>query len=1261
MRFSHLVKNGPFSPRQALSFPCETVLLLKNSYTHKSVHKMKISHKIFLSFLFTSLTFNVVFSQKKVVQLNLGDLKSALSAAPMQFSPAANKQPLVVKLPLLSQNERAFRVVESPIMAPDFAAAFPDFKTYAVQALDDPSVTGRISLTPYGFNGVILTLDEMIVIRPLDLLNPLAHEISQSSISPEEIMCGVDETFLIKKPLEGVEKSVFSNGSTLRTYSLAIVGTGEFYTANGGTIPAASAVVVSSVNGIQAIFERELAVNFQLLTPYLYTNPATDPFSPGLNRVLAAANAVEANFPGGNYDLGHVFHDQDEPPAELPGGGLAFLEAVCDNFTYGSGYIKGGGWSGSFNNTSGSWIKLAAHEFGHMFGMPHNFNGTGGACTSSIDSNNAYEIASGTTIMAYNGICGPGQNIPSGGTADHYFHFNSLNKAISYISSQSCETGTPSGNTPPTVNANPAGGTYTIPKGTPFRLTGEGTDADGDQIYYCWEQYDEDGANSPTQGFIGATAAASPIAPLFRSYPPTSSPTRTFPNMNFVVNNNYSSDFEPLPTVARTLNFRLTGRDLKIGGGGISSSDLAVDVSSSGPFTMTAPNGGETIAAGGSTTVTWDVNGTNSFCSNVNIRLSVDGGLTFPYLLLANTPNDGSQSVNIPIGVAASSSARMMVECADNTTVVFFDISNNNFTLTSVCNAAGSNICPTTTLSLPQGDPGLNLMLSRHYGSVVTQRTFNITNSSPKGPLADATEDGGTTCQTPWGNEKYEMFDFAVESPGSYTLTNTSGGQIIFSVFAAAGYNPASPCSSTFLGSNAFGAISYYNSTTVTLEACTVYKVVVWTLFNQNGAPVFTFSGAGSVYASGAGPGGDYSYTYAAVNTANGQVAAINATSDFTSLNAGDYAVYGVSYYSGAGPTPPTVNPATWIGQTIESILSSGACVLFSTNARLVFVTGAAGTPDVAISGSPALNEGNSGPKPFTFTVTRTGYLNNPSSVSWAVTGSGANPANAADFSGGAFPSGTVNFPAGSSASQTITVNVNGDTDFEPDEGFTVTLSNPVNANITTATASGTILNDDAEPVPNVAISGSPALNEGNSGPKPFTFTVTRTGYLNNPSSVSWAVTGSGANPANAADFSGGAFPSGTVNFPAGSSASQTITVNVNGDTDFEPDEGFTVTLSNPVNANITTATASGTILNDDAEPCPNTLAISGIIASGIYQAAMLITSTGTVPNGNVVTFKAGTSIELQPEFEVELGGELEVLIETCTPLTPPAPSGKNE
>ncbi|WP_263973150.1 cohesin domain-containing protein, partial [Anabaenopsis elenkinii] len=117
---------------------------------------------------------------------------------------------------------------------------------------------------------------------------------------------------------------------------------------------------------------------------------------------------------------------------------------------------------------------------------------------------------------------------------------------------------------------------------------------------------------------------------------------------------------------------------------------------------------------------------------------------------------------------------------------------------------------------------------------------------------------------------------------------------------------------------------------------------------------------------------------------------------------------------------------------------------------------------------------------------------------------------------------------------------------------------------------------------PGLAIAPTNAIRlEGNEGTTPFTFTVTRTGDTTGTSTANWAVRGTGNNPATADDFAGGVFPSGTVTFAPGVT-SQVITVNVSGDRAIELDESFSITLSDPSNATITTASATGTILNDD-------------------------------------------------------------------------------
>ena len=277
--------------------------------------------------------------------------------------------------------------------------------------------------------------------------------------------------------------------------------------------------------------------------------------------------------------------------------------------------------------------------------------------------------------------------------------------------------------------------------------------------------------------------------------------------------------------------------------------------------------------------------------------------------------------------------------------------------------------------------------------------------------------------------------------------------------------------------------------------------------------------------------------------------------------------------------------------------------------------------------------EGNAATTALTFTVTRTGDTSVGHSASFAVTGSGGAAADAADFAGNALPNGTVSFAAGET-SRIMTINVAGDTKVESDEGFTITLSAPsAGATLGTAAALGTIVNDDTLSTATLSIAALAASKaEGNAGTTALTFTVTRTGDTLIGHSASFAVTGSGGAPAAAADFAGNALPNGTVNFAAGET-SKVVTINVAGDTLVESDEGLTVTLSAPSSgAVLGTATAAGTILNDDA-PGTGTLSIARV------QAARGEGQAGSTPFTFVVTRSGDKSGEASASWAATGGG----------------------
>ncbi|SOB87695.1 Calx-beta domain-containing protein [Sphingomonas guangdongensis] len=217
--------------------------------------------------------------------------------------------------------------------------------------------------------------------------------------------------------------------------------------------------------------------------------------------------------------------------------------------------------------------------------------------------------------------------------------------------------------------------------------------------------------------------------------------------------------------------------------------------------------------------------------------------------------------------------------------------------------------------------------------------------------------------------------------------------------------------------------------------------------------------------------------------------------------------------------------------------------------------------------------EGNSGTGAITFTVSRSGGTDGAVSASYTVTNGNT---DAADF-GGTLPSGTVTFAAGASTA-TITIPVTGDTAFEPDETFTVTLSAPQGgATIAAASATGTITNDDAAPTLSI---GNATVVEGDSGTTTLVYTVTSSAPAG-AGGIGFSIATGGGTATAGTDYVAQA----TTGQIAAGQSSTTFSVVVNGDTTYEQAETVVVTISNPTNATITTAQGTGTITNDDPVP----------------------------------------------------------------------------
>ena len=593
----------------------------------------------------------------RTLKLDFDALKSVLKNAPMEFSEAARNEPLIIALPMPDGRMENFEVAESPMMEQDLADKFPEIKTYIVQGVDDPTASGRLDINAKYFNAFIISSKNSLLINPANEVYLSFYKKNQTTPKTTPHECGFDH-----QPTDNnnaFSRTTFSVGEELRTYRIAVNATGEYSTFHSSSqdIAEVIAAITTAINRINTVFERDVAVRLILVAnndALVHFVAAFDPFTNGNAGTMLGESVQNLNSVIGfeNYDIGHVF--------TTSGAGLAQLESVCSNG-------KARGVTG-VQPPIGDFFSIdyAAHEIGHQFGANHTFNN----CSGNENPSTGFEPGSGATIMAYAGLCGT-NNLQF--SSDDYFHGISVQEITSFIDNAGidCATTIPTDNIPPTVSIISGG--FHIPISTPFELTATATDANGDMLTYCWEQFDGSFQQVP----LGMPSGS---APLFRSFQPVASPTRVFPKINKIVNNNYFSQDEYLPNYARELNFNVTIRDNNAGAGGIAFDGLTFDVTdAAGPFEVTTPNITMDWEVGDWTPVQWDVANTDASpvnCQLVNIMLSVDGGFTYPYTLAENVPNNGEVFVTVPDTL--TNNARIRVQAADN---IFFDISNSNFSI----------------------------------------------------------------------------------------------------------------------------------------------------------------------------------------------------------------------------------------------------------------------------------------------------------------------------------------------------------------------------------------------------------------------------------------------------------------------------------------------------------------------------------------------------------------------------------------------------
>ena len=570
-------------------------------------------------------------------------------------------------LPLPDGKEVTFSLQPYDLLPADLAAKYPGIRTFKGHDEANPVETGRVDLGPQGFHAMFSHQGRMVFVDPLRNGEGYAVYYQQDAHSRLE----EEADRVIGSKAGKLARQVLVDGNERKRYVIAISAAGEYTQYHGGTVEAGLGAITTLLNRVNEVYQRDVAAEFQLASgndTIIFTDAATDPFFNGDDPSGSGLSDVDVNMQVqavaqtqglGAFDIGHVVN--------TGGGGLAGLGVLCTA-------DKSAGMTGSSNPVGDAFfIDYVAHEIGHQFGADHTFNGTTGSCGGgNREASQAWEPGSGSSIMAYAGICGE-EDLQANSLP--YFHSKSIEQMRAHMATvSSCGTTQSLTNNAPQVAA---GNDHVIPANTPFVLKGAGTDLDNDALSYTWEQID-----LGTESFSIASMVDDGSRPLFRFVAPTSVPERTLPSLPSLLTNTLAKG-EAWPATNRDLNFRLTARD---GKGGVSSDDMKIQVVNTGKaFALTSPLV-TPLVAGQTQTIDWDVAGTNAApinCSKVDLYMTRDEGVNWT-LLAGGQPNSGSASVAIPAG--SDGTARLKVACSDN---LFFAISPLKLSVTQRVEGGG--------------------------------------------------------------------------------------------------------------------------------------------------------------------------------------------------------------------------------------------------------------------------------------------------------------------------------------------------------------------------------------------------------------------------------------------------------------------------------------------------------------------------------------------------------------------------------------------
>ena len=215
-------------------------------------------------------------NNQRLISFDINDLSKHIKNATYKNN-ALKENEIRIQLPHPDGKNHTYKIYRNTTLHPELLKKFPEIMTFDAINVSDPSEWAKIDLTPQGFHAMIMKPGSSTIFIDPYISGNTEHYTcyyKKDFTTEKKMSCNINSAIQhIRTKLQSHNKSFGT--CELRTYRLALAATGEYTTFHGGSIALAQAAQATTMNRVNGIYERDMAITMVIIPNndlLIYTN-----------------------------------------------------------------------------------------------------------------------------------------------------------------------------------------------------------------------------------------------------------------------------------------------------------------------------------------------------------------------------------------------------------------------------------------------------------------------------------------------------------------------------------------------------------------------------------------------------------------------------------------------------------------------------------------------------------------------------------------------------------------------------------------------------------------------------------------------------------------------------------------------------------------------------------------------------------------------------------------------------------------------------